>query len=579
MLAPLAGLWLPGAVAVGVVQALLLVALATVLARLLAGALSAGLTPRATVTASLLIMLLTAGQALAGWAWEICVEGAARRARAAVRQRAVTQAIHLVAALDGPGPGGLAGPDPGGVDGPGPGGIAALLGAGIDELDAFTGRVLPRVVLMLVAPALLLGWIAHLDLLSAGLAALALVLGPVLVVLIGSDTAPAVRRRLTALERLGDRFTALVDGLAVLRAFGRAEEHERSVATSGEEVRAATLSVLRLALLTGFTLEILAAMGTALVAVPLGLRLDSGARILPQALATLILTPAVFLPLRELAADFHAGRTGRETLTRLSRLGLWDPPGQVLERALPGQDRPRAGAGPAPLGVVLDDVSVLAAGRGQAVLDHVDLRVQPGEQLCLTGESGAGKTTLLRVVAGLVSPSTGQARLVGSPGAARERPALAWVPQQPTVLSASVLDNVALGRPGAHAGRVRSALEAAQLGPWLAGLPHGIHTQLNGLDPRLSLGERRRLAIARVLAGPPALLWLLDEPTAGLDPGTTRSLVRVLHHVIGGTTALIATHDAAALALGRQVAELDQGRLVAVSTRPAGRTRTLADAP
>ena len=137
-----------------------------------------------------------------------------------------------------------------------------------------------------------------------------LVIAPILAGLVGADTAAVVRRRLASLERLGDRFDALVEGLPLLRAFGRARDHERAVAASGEEVHATTLATLRVALLAGLVLELLAAVGTALVAVRLGLRLDAGQRILPQALAVLMLTPEVFLPLRRLTADFHAGAAG-----------------------------------------------------------------------------------------------------------------------------------------------------------------------------------------------------------------------------------------------------------------------------
>ena len=174
-------------------------------------------------------------------------------------------------------------------------------------------RVLPRIVLALAVPALLLAWIGRLDLVSAGLATLTLVAASVLAGLVGADTAAAVRRRLAALQRLGDRFDALVAGLPLLRAFGRARDHERAVAASGEDVRAATLATLRVALLAGLVLELLAAVGTALVAVPLGLRLDAGHRILPQALTVLILVPEVFLPLRRLPGGFPCGcrRPGR----------------------------------------------------------------------------------------------------------------------------------------------------------------------------------------------------------------------------------------------------------------------------
>ena len=167
--------------------------------------------------------------------------------------------------------------------------LTTLIGSEVDELDPFVGRVLPRAVLALAVPALLLAWIAGLDPVSAGLAGGILLLAPVLAGLVGADTAAAVRRRMASLERMADRFDALVAGLPLLRAFGRAAEHERAVAASGEEVRTATLATLRSALLAGLVLELLAAMGTALVAVRLGLRLDAGQRILPRALAVLML--------------------------------------------------------------------------------------------------------------------------------------------------------------------------------------------------------------------------------------------------------------------------------------------------
>jgi ABC-type transport system involved in cytochrome bd biosynthesis fused ATPase/permease subunit len=135
------------------------------------------------------------------------------------------------------------------------------------------------------------------------------------------------------------------------------------------------------------------------------------------------------------------------------------------------------------------------------------------------------------------------------------------VPQEPTVLAGTVLDNVALGRPGVGERAVRAALHAVQLGSWLDGLPGGLRTTLGGLDAPLSLGERRRLAVARCLAGPAPALWLLDEPTAGLDPATARSLTTQLRRTLDGATVIIATHDPAALVLASRAAELQAGRV------------------
>jgi len=168
---------------------------------------------------------------------------------------------------------------------------------------------------------------------------------------------------------VGDRFDTLVEGLPLLRALGRAADDERAVAASGEQVRTATLATLRIALLAGLVLELLAAVGAALVAVRLGLRLDAGQRILPQALAVLILVPEVFLPLRRLTADFHAGTTGvPPTAGRVHLEGPLPAPGWVPHhrharpvgrRSRPADDRTasrprqRPRSGPAPPRIVV----------------------------------------------------------------------------------------------------------------------------------------------------------------------------------------------------------------------------------
>ena len=216
--------------------------------------------------------------------------------------------------------------------------------------------------------------------------------------------------------------------------------------------------------------------------------------------------------------------------------------------------------------MVLDGVCLVVPGRSAPVLDGIDLAISAGERVCLVGDSGAGKSSLLRVVAGLVAPSAGRARLEGGGSGAGWRPALGWVPQHPVVFPATIFDNVALGRPGVDERAARAALEAAQLGPWLRSMPLGMRTRLSGIDSPLSLGERRRLAMARNLAGSRPGLWLIDEPTAGLDRASSERLVAEVGRVIDGATAIIASHDPAAWALGHRAVELRGGRISETGT-------------
>jgi ABC-type transport system involved in cytochrome bd biosynthesis fused ATPase/permease subunit len=207
-------------------------------------------------------------------------------------------------------------------------------------------------------------------------------------------------------------------------------------------------------------------------------------------------------------------------------------------------------------------VGLASAGRSRPTLDGISLWIAPGERVCVVGESGAGKTSLLRVVAGLAAPSAGRSRLVGTGPGPESGPVLGWVPQHPTILDATILDNIALGRPGIAEPAACAALAAVQLGPWLRARPAGLRTPLHGLDAPLSLGERRRLAVARCLAGPRPQLWLLDEPTAGLDQASARRLVAELSSIVAGVTAIVATHDPAAMTLGQRTVELGHGRVL-----------------
>ena len=213
-----------------------------------------------------------------------------------------------------------------------------------------------------------------------------------------------------------------------------------------------------------------------------------------------------------------------------------------------------------PVAVMFEAVYLFAEGRSPRCWTVSTCGFLQGSECASSARAAPASRACSGWRRALSLPQRAAAGLEGPCLPGRHRPALAWVPQHPTVLPATVLDNVALGRPGADE-RALTALEAAGLGTWLTSLPRGLHTPLSEFSAPLSLGERRRLAVARSLAGPCPRLWLLDEPTAGLDPDSARRLVTELGRITEGVTAVIATHDPAAMVLGQRTIELRHGRI------------------
>ena len=555
-------LWLASAVAVGlgltgclVAQALFL---ADLLARLFRGPVVGlhgvlgdlvGLVAATLVRSLLLSLGATAGA------------GAANRVRGQLRRDAL-------GAVLGRGPVWLAGQRSGE--------LAVTLGRGLDALDTYVADYLPRLVLAGLAPLVLLGVIGALDWVSLLVLVAALGVVPVFMVLVGKLTEERVARRWSALGALGAHFLDTVQGLPVLRAYGRARRQEAQIAAVTDDLRRTTLAVLREAFLSALVLETLAAVGTALVAVPLALRLIGGHMTLAPALTVLILTPEVFLPLRRASADFHAATEGLSAFDRIVEVlgaGGAALPGPRADRVHEdGGGGPGSSRGP----LVVSGLCVQYPDRDRLALEGVDLLVAPGERVAVVGASGAGKSSLLGALLGLVPASAGSIALGGlvqrdaDPEAWRA--CFAFLPQRPWLSSASLRDNLRLGEEDAFDAVAEDALLAealalADLADLVARLPEGLDTPLGEGGARLSAGERQRVGLARAMRRTAATVVLLDEPTSHLDASSEERVVANLDRWLGGRILVVASHRPRLLELADRVVTLDGGRLVA-RTRP-----------
>ncbi|MGD0380413.1 MAG: thiol reductant ABC exporter subunit CydD [Acidimicrobiales bacterium] len=423
--------------------------------------------------------------------------------------------------------------------------LVASATQGIDALDVYFARYLPTAVLAALAPICVLSWILWLDWSSFVILAVTVSVVPLFMILLGLEAKRQAQDQWAHLSGLAATFFDLLKGLPTLRAFNRAPSGRRTLEVTNNDFRLSTMSTLRIAFLSSMALEILASVGTALVALVLGLRLLDGTVQLGLALAVLVLAPEVYLPLRRAGAEFHASAEGQAAAGRILDL---------LDEAESATTSPGADPGSRPPACPVVSRSVIEAsgvvvrypGRSVPVLAGLDLVVAPGEHLAVTGESGSGKSTLLSVLLGFVEPDSGTLTVGGihlrrlSLRAWRRQ--IAWVPQRPYLIDGTIADNLRLGDPNADSPCLMHAVELSGLSELVARLPRGIETKVGEGGLTLSAGERQRVALGRAVMRDASLI-LLDEPAAHLDAARETSLCESLGPWLESRTVVLAAHQ------------------------------------
>lgn len=207
-------------------------------------------------------------------------------------------------------------------------------------------------------------------------------------------------------------------------------------------------------------------------------------------------------------------------------------------------------------------------GADEDVLRGVDLDIAAGETMALVGAVGSGKTTLTALVPRLYDVTGGKITIGGVD--VRDlrldqlRHAVTTAFEDATLFSASVRENLTLGRAGLSDADVAEAIDVAQAG-FVHDLPYGLDTRIGEQGLSLSGGQRQRLALARAVLGRPRVL-VLDDPLSALDVHTEAQVEEALRRVLGSTTALVVAHRPSTVLLADRVALLADGRIAAVGT-------------
>ncbi|WP_293380250.1 ABC transporter ATP-binding protein/permease [Phenylobacterium sp. SCN 70-31] len=300
-------------------------------------------------------------------------------------------------------------------------------------------------------------------------------------------------------------------------------------------------------------------VGLAAMTVMAGMEVSGGRLNIGDITMAVFLLSGLYAPLGMLGFQYREIRQGLIDMEQMVALKARAP--DIVDapdaRSLP----PASGQGAA---LAFEDVSFRHDARSSGLLG-VSFEARPGQTVALVGPSGAGKTTAVRLAMRLIDPQDGCITLDGvdlrRTRQADLRRAVALVPQDVALFNDTLYANVAFARPSATLAEVRAAADAAELGPFIDGLPNGLETRVGERGLKLSGGERQRVGIARALLADPRLL-ILDEATSALDGPTEAAIQETLRRVKAGRTTLVIAHRLSTIADADQILVLRRGRIV-----------------
>lgn len=408
----------------------------------------------------------------------------------------------------------------------GPARLALISTRAIANLEPYFTRFVPQIFIATSVPLIVGLTIAFLDLVSGIILLFTVPLIPFFGFLIGKYTSQATQKRWRTLGILSGYFLDLLSGLNTLKLFGRDQAQGEQIAQIGDRYRKETMRVLKISFLTSLALEIIATLSVALVAVAIGLRLVEGNFELWRGLVILILAPEVYWPIRNLSAQFHASADGIQSAKDIF---------EVLDFNAPEHH-----------GVIrLEEVTEVSWSELEINYPNREsIRIpagsfQSGSLNVISGPSGTGKTSLINLILGLTASSSGVISIHTSNGVhdlsdieiEAWLKSISWVPQDPHFPSGSIEDFFYLSSPTAQQPEITRVLQRVGL--------TGI--ELNK-PVTLSVGQKRRLAIARALLHPHQIL-IMDEPSAALDQHTEALIIEIVkQEASNGKMVIVISH-------------------------------------
>ncbi|MGA9347546.1 MAG: ABC transporter ATP-binding protein [Anaerolineae bacterium] len=420
------------------------------------------------------------------------------------------------------------------------------------------------------APLMIVGSLILVFLTNWQLGLLMLVLMPITIVIFmfyASKAQPLFMQVLRKLERLNTILQENLAGVRVVKAFVRAGHENRRFDTANVDLMGRAIRVERMLAVLSPTLRLLVNLGLVAVVWFGGVQVVEGTLNVGELVALSNYVWWVIMPLVMLSLSVGFISSADASTQRIF---------EVLDSQPEVVDDARAEALPAVKGrVALENVAFTYGGHDEnAVLEGINLVVEPGETVAFVGATGAGKSTLINLVPRLYDVSEGRVTLDGVD--VRDvtldslRAQVGTVLQETVLFSGTVGDNIRYGRPGASDEEVVAAAQAAQAHDFIMSFPAGYDTLIGQRGVNLSGGQKQRIAIARALLARPRVL-IMDDSTSSVDVETEGKILSALDRLVAGAdgyirTRLVVAQRISTIMNADRIVVLDRGRIAASGT-------------
>ncbi|MEK6252819.1 MAG: ABC transporter ATP-binding protein [Actinomycetota bacterium] len=442
-----------------------------------------------------------------------------------------------------------------------------------NDIEALNQLVSDGVVTLFSSTLTLLGVVVILLVLNVKLALVVFLTFPLLAIaslifrIVSAGAYRATRETIAAITAY---LQETLSGVRVVRSFGQEPHHVAEMTRLNEENRQANMKTVYLNAAYFPAVELLSAVGTAVILLYGGSQAIDGAITIGTIVAFVAYLQTFFDPIQQLSQLYTTYQQGMAALDKIFDLldtepGMTDKEDALDPGPLRGEIRME--------GVSFSYADDAVEREGQEAIEwamrDVDLVVPPGQTLALVGATGAGKSTFAKLVSRFYDPQIGTVRIDGhdlrdlSQRALRRH--LGIVPQEGFLFSGTVRENIAFGRPDASEEEIEAAAATVGATDFIAALPDGLDTEVGERGIQLSAGQRQLVAFARALLAEPSIL-ILDEATSNVDVRTEKVIERGLERLLANRTAIVIAHRLSTIRRAGKIVVLDGGRIAESGT-------------